>query len=123
MVGYHSCLCADMVVYLRFRGMDGNVLMNHTMKEKGRFKMMKTCKVCGLKYQTMAEDGHKYCHKCTLATFKSVLTSVKPVLFEYSTEQLDIFAGMCLDVGVLIANELNRRSMYFARMMEQRKPR
>jgi len=84
--------------------------------------MMRTCKLCGLKYQTMAESGPKYCHKCTLLTLKAILISMKPILFEYDQEQLDMINGLCVDIGVLLDAETCRRAQYFARMMDQRKP-
>lgn len=85
--------------------------------------MMHTCKVCGLKYQSMAEKTLKYCHKCTLLTLQVILESIQPILFEYSQEQLDTLNGLCTDVSVMIDAETCRRAQFFARMMEQRKPR
>lgn len=84
--------------------------------------MMKTCIVCGLQYQTMAERGYHYCHKCALMTIGKILTLMLPILFEFTGKQLLALDKQCKDIRSYVANELDRRTRYYANMLEQRKP-
>lgn len=83
--------------------------------------MMKTCMICGLKYQTMAERNYKYCHKCAVAIVTDITQLLLPVLFELSKELLDKLSSAFIQTNNQIMNELDRRDAYFDNMMAQRK--
>ena len=84
---------------------------------------MKTCTLCGLQYQTMAERGYKYCHPCAILVIRNTLAYMLPILFEFPCTDLERLADTCKQVTRDIEIELARRAQYFAHMMEQRKPR
>lgn len=85
--------------------------------------MMKTCSLCGLQYQTMAEKSYMYCHKCGVAIIADTSNLLLPILFELSKELLIKLSNAYVQTNNQIMNELDRRERYFANMMKQRKMR
>ena len=85
--------------------------------------MMKTCTVCGVQYQTMADKGYKYCHKCAVKMIEEILEYIQPILFELSNEQLNLLTKAMVRANLHVMNDLDRRESYFANMMQQRKMR
>ena len=83
--------------------------------------MMKTCTLCGLQYQTMADKGYKYCHNCAVKLIQRIIGFILPILFEISKNNLDVLSRLFVRTNLHIMNELDRRDRYYANMMEQRK--
>jgi hypothetical protein len=95
------------------------ILGNPSAKES---VMMKTCSLCGLQYQTMAEKGYRYCHQCAVKVISQTIGFLLPILFELTKGQLHTLSQNIVYANNLIMNELDRRDKYYANMLEQRKP-
>lgn len=84
--------------------------------------MKKTCSLCGLQYQTMAERGYRYCHRCAVKVISQTSGFLLPILFELTKGQLDALSSVFVYANNQLMNEMDRRDSYYANMMEQRKP-
>ena len=79
--------------------------------------MNRTCKVCGLIFQTVTNKGFELCHNCFIAQLEKHFMLLIPNLFEMSDERLNDLLGLTCSMHACAKAERTRRDGYVSALV------